>query len=181
VPVGAVVLAPVHGAEHEMTGAAGSGPGAGGGGGVVGWPSCGARGGRGGGGAVALDLAVLVEVPAHGVDVVVEAEGAEGPADVVAVDGLALLLVALVGGLAGDEADELGDALLNGLLGLLGDLGVGGQDLLHDAAHVGDGKKAVLLLDLLGPHPPPVIVRLLLTVVVGHALSRSLSPCCVWC
>jgi hypothetical protein len=151
---GAVVIAPVHGAEHEMTGAAGSGPGAGGR--VVRGPTTGAARG---GGAVSLDLAVLVEVPAHGVDVVVEAEGAEGPADVVAVDGLALLLAALVGGLAGDEADELGDALLHGLLGLLGDLGVGGQDLLHDAPDVGDGQQPVLLLDLLGSTCSVVVLR----------------------
>ena len=167
-----------------MTGC-GAGTGAGGRGGtrvvVSAWSGSAPARGCGRGGAVALELAVLVEVPAHGVDVVVEAEGAEGPADVVAVDGLALLLVALVGCLAGDEADELGDALLHRLLGLLGDLGVGRQDLLHDAADVGDGQQPVLLLDLqvtpssgAAAHqtrPPPVPVRRLPVEVVGHAAA----------
>jgi hypothetical protein len=49
--------------------------------------------------------------------------------------------------LDGDEGDELGDALLHGLLGVLGDLPVGWDGLLHDAADVGDGQEPVLLPD----------------------------------
>jgi hypothetical protein len=161
-----------------MTGCGGGGGrgGRGRGRGVV--VSAAAGGGRGCGGAVPLDLPVLVEVAAHGVDVVVEAQGAEGPAEVVAVDGLALLLVALVGGLAGDEADELGHALLHRLLGLLGDLGVGRQDLLHDAADVGDGQQPVLLPA--DDRPPPVLlpVRRLPVVAGRHAAARRRRLAC---
>lgn len=70
------------------------------------------------------------------------------PQKVISVDCFPLLLLALIAGLASDEADELGNALLNGVLGVLGDLAVGGKDLLHDAADVGDGKVAVLLTDV---------------------------------
>ena len=47
--------------------------------------------------------------------------------------------------LAGDEGDKLGEALLHRLLGVLGNLGVGRQHPLHDAADVGDGQVAVLV------------------------------------
>ncbi|KAI3441099.1 uncharacterized protein J3R85_002773 [Psidium guajava] len=89
---------------------------------------------------------VPVEVHLEGGDVVLEAKGGHGPEEVVAIDGLALLALALVRGLAGDEADELRDALLDGLLGLLGDLGVRGEGPLHDPAHVGNRQEPVLLL-----------------------------------
>ncbi|RRT62948.1 hypothetical protein B296_00004098 [Ensete ventricosum] len=49
--------------------------------------------------------------------------------------------------LAGDEADKLGDALLHGLLGVLGDLGVGGESLLHDPDDIGDREEPILLPD----------------------------------
>lgn len=52
------------------------------------------------------------EVDLERVDVLVEAQRAHGPKQVLAVDGLALLLLALVAGLGGDEADELRHALL---------------------------------------------------------------------
>ncbi|XXG71807.1 hypothetical protein AAC387_Pa07g1047 [Persea americana] len=47
--------------------------------------------------------------------------------------------------LAGDEADELGDAFLHGLLGIFRDLAVGWNALLHDAADVRDWEKSILL------------------------------------
>lgn len=47
--------------------------------------------------------------------------------------------------LAGDEADELGDAFLHGLLGIFRDLAVGWNALLHDAADVRDREKSILL------------------------------------
>jgi hypothetical protein len=98
------------------------------------------------GGLLALDLAEAVEVRLERADEGLEAQRGHGPEQVVAVDGLALLALALVGGLPGHEADELGHALLHRLLGLLGDLGVRRQRLLHDARHVRDGKEPVLLL-----------------------------------
>lgn len=47
--------------------------------------------------------------------------------------------------LAGDEANELGDAFLHRVLGVLCDLAVGRQRLLHDPADVGDRQVPVLL------------------------------------
>ena len=47
--------------------------------------------------------------------------------------------------LAGDEADEFGNAFLHGVLGVLGDLAVGRQRLLHDPADVRDRQVPVLL------------------------------------
>ena len=47
--------------------------------------------------------------------------------------------------LAGDEGDELRQALLHRLLGVLCNLGVARQRLLHDAADVGNRQEAVLL------------------------------------
>jgi hypothetical protein len=49
--------------------------------------------------------------------------------------------------LASDEGDELRDALLHGLLSVLGDLPVSRDGLLHDATDVGDGQEPVLLPD----------------------------------
>ena len=50
--------------------------------------------------------------------------------------------------LAGDEADELRDAFLDGFLSVLGDLSIGGERLLHDPANVRDRKKPVLLANV---------------------------------
>jgi hypothetical protein len=79
--------------------------------------------------------------------------------------------------LAGDEGNELGDALLHGLLGVLGDLPVGRDGLLHDAADVGDGQEPVLLPDaaaapgtsaLVAPPASPGAGRLVHHPVVLH-------------
>lgn len=94
---------------------------------------------------VPLDLAVLLKEDSEGLDVVVEAELAHGPENVLGGDGLALLALAAVVGLAGDEADVLGHALLDGLLGVVGDLGMRGENLAHDSDHVGYRHEPVLL------------------------------------
>lgn len=47
--------------------------------------------------------------------------------------------------LAGDEANELRQALLHDLLGILGNLSVRGEGLFHDPANIGDREKPVLL------------------------------------
>lgn len=94
-----------------------------------------------------IKLTVTVQVNGEGLDVVVEPELAHGPQHVFRGDGLALLALAAVVGLAGDEADVLGHALLDGLLGVVGDLGVGRKDLAHDPDHVGDRHEPVLLPD----------------------------------
>lgn len=121
-------------------------------------------GGSGGGGTVALEVAEALEVAAEGEGVGVEAEGGEGGADVVAVDGLAALAAALVGGLGGDEGDELGHGFLHGFFGVFGDLGVWWQDLLHYSPHVGYREEPVLLSDA---------VFLLLPAVVAGVLRHS--------
>ncbi|CAH9123279.1 unnamed protein product [Cuscuta epithymum] len=93
-----------------------------------------------------FQLPVLIEVHFERGDVILESEGGDRPEDVVAVDRLPLLPLALVGGLAGDEADELRHALLDALLGVLGDLPAGRDDLLHDPADIGDWEELVLFL-----------------------------------
>lgn len=93
-----------------------------------------------------LALAVPLQVPAHGVGVVIEAEASHGMADVVAVDGLAPLPAAPLGGLAGDEADELRGALLDGLLGALGYLSLRWDGFLHDPPNVGDRQEVVVVV-----------------------------------
>jgi hypothetical protein len=96
---------------------------------------------------LALELAVAVEVDAERVDVVVEAEAAHGPEHVLGGDGLALLALAPLVGLPRDEADVLGHALLDRLLGVVRDLGVRRQHAPHDADHVRDRHQTVLLPD----------------------------------
>ncbi|PKA59815.1 hypothetical protein AXF42_Ash011940 [Apostasia shenzhenica] len=94
---------------------------------------------------VPLELAVAVEVDGEGFDVVVEAELAHGPEHVLRRDRLPLLPLAPLVRLAGDEADVLRHALLDRLLRVVGDLGVGREHLPHDPDHVGDRHEAVLL------------------------------------
>lgn len=64
------------------------------------------------------------------VDVLVEAQRAHRPQDVVPVDGLTLLALALVARLGRDEAHKLAHALLDRVLPVLSHLGVGRQRLL---------------------------------------------------
>lgn len=94
---------------------------------------------------VALELTVALEVEAERLDVVVEAKLAHGPEDILRGDGLALLSLASLVGLAGDEADVLRHAFLDRLLGIIRDLGMGWQHLPHDTDHVGDWHEPVLL------------------------------------
>ncbi|KAJ1419615.1 hypothetical protein SESBI_14945 [Sesbania bispinosa] len=63
--------------------------------------------------------------------------------------------------LIGDGVDELRDALLNGLFGILRDFSSGREGLFHDADDVGDGKKPFLLTD--------VRVRVVLVALVASA------------
>jgi len=92
-----------------------------------------------------LHLPVLVQVNLERVHILLEPQCGHGPQQVITVDGFPLLLLALIRGFTCYEADELRHALLHGFLGLLGDLGVRRQRLLHDPAHVGYGKEPVLL------------------------------------
>jgi hypothetical protein len=57
---------------------------------------------------------------------------------VLAVDGLSLLILALLTGLTRDEGYKLGDALLDSLLGVLGDFSIIRQGLFHDPADIGN-------------------------------------------
>lgn len=106
------------------------------------------------GATVTLHLPVAVEVHSEGLDVVVEPQLAHGPEHVLGSDGLALLALATLVGLAGDEADVLGDALLDGLLCIVGDLGMRREDLAHDPYHVGNRHEPVLL-----PHGAFTVIR----------------------
>lgn len=102
-------------------------------------------GAEGGAAVVTLLLPVAQEVGGEGLDVVVEAELVHGPQQVLGGDGLALLPLAAIIGLAGDEADELRDALLDRLLGVVRYLGMGRQHLPHYTYHVGYRHVPVLL------------------------------------
>ena len=68
--------------------------------------------------------------------IVLEAEVGHGVEDVLAANRLALLDLALLRRLRRDEADELGDALLHALLGLLRDLRRPRHRRLHYPRHV---------------------------------------------
>ena len=92
-----------------------------------------------------LRLSVLVQVNLQRSDVVFEPEHRHRTEKIVAVDGLPLLPLAFVGGFAGDEAYELRHAFLDGFLRFFGDLGVGGERLLHDPADVGDWEEPFLV------------------------------------
>lgn len=89
-------------------------------------------------------IPILGEVNLERFDVLVKAEGGHGPEEIVSVDGLALFLQALVRGFGRDEGNELGDALLDSLFGVFGNLCVLGECILHDAGNVGDREVAIL-------------------------------------
>nr|GMC77124.1 hypothetical protein TorRG33x02_100610 [Ipomoea batatas] len=103
------------------------------------------------------------KVNLEGLDVLLEAERSHRPEKIVAVDRFPLLSLALVGRLAGDEADELRHALLHRLLGVLRDLRVRRQRLLHDPAHVGYRQEPVLLPRRISARAAVVTAR----IVVG--------------
>lgn len=86
-----------------------------------------------------------MEVFGDEIDVVVEPELAHYPEDVLRCGGLLMLALTPLVGLSGDEADVLGDALLDHLLVIVGDLGVGRDDLSHDPDDVRDGHEQILL------------------------------------
>ena len=92
-----------------------------------------------------LSLAIPLQVPAHGVGVVVEAKAPHGMADVIAVDDLPPLPAAPLGGLASDEAHELCCTLLDGLLGVLRNLGLRREGVLHDPPNIGNGQEVVVM------------------------------------
>lgn len=68
-------------------------------------------------------LAELLQVEFERLHVHVEAQRGHGEEDVLAIDGLPLLLVAALAGLRCDEADELAHTLLHALLGVFRYLG----------------------------------------------------------
>ena len=66
--------------------------------------------------------------------------------DVIPIYGLSLLCLAPLTGLASNEADELRNALLDGLFSFFGYLGIFVDAVLHDPADVGDGQAVWLLI-----------------------------------
>lgn len=54
-----------------------------------------------------LHVPVLMEVTLQGLHILFKAERGHGPHKIIAVDGLPLLVLALIRGLCCDEADEL--------------------------------------------------------------------------
>lgn len=118
-----------------------------------------------------LHLPILGKINLERIDIIFESKGHDGPQNVVTVDRLPLLALAFLGCLARDEADELGDAFLDGLLRVLGDLAVPRDDLLHDPAHVGYREKTVLLFIVV------VVVDVVVVVVDARGLSGIVGIC----
>jgi hypothetical protein len=87
----------------------------------------------------ALTLAHALDVGPECHDVVIDAKALYNQDDVLARDHHAVVTLALLFGLIGDNADELQHALLDQLLGILGDLGVGQEHPVHDAYHACKG------------------------------------------
>mmetsp|Transcript_340 Transcript_340/g.996 ORF Transcript_340/g.996 Transcript_340/m.996 type:complete len:267 (+) Transcript_340:261-1061(+) len=111
-------------------------------------------------------LPVLGEVQLERLNVLVKPEGRHGPQKIVPIDRLALFLHALVRRLGGDERYKFGHTLLHRLLGVLGNLGVLRESVLHDPSNVGDGQVSILLTYLLVLVPRGVLG-------VRHRLSRG--------
>lgn len=99
------------------------------------------------GSTLVLTVAEPVQEKRERLDVVVEAQFAHGPDDILGGDGLALLAMAAFVGLPSDKADVLGDTLLDGLFCIVGDFGVRREDATHNAYHVGYRHVLVLLAD----------------------------------
>lgn len=87
-----------------------------------------------------------MQIPQHRVRVTIESERAQSPTDVVPVHRLPVLLVAPVGGLAGDEAYELGGAFLECFFGFFRDLGIWGEGFLHDPPYIRDREQFIVLV-----------------------------------
>lgn len=90
------------------------------------------------GAAVGFLSPVVAEEESEGLDVGVEPQGRHGRDDVLGRDGLAALAVALGIGLGGDVGDELRQALLDRLLGVVRHLRLRRQHPSHDPHYVGD-------------------------------------------
>ena len=69
-------------------------------------------------------FSVLVEILFQNFTVAIKSKDLDGGENVFTVDGFAFLVFTFFTGLAGDEGNELRDALLDGLLGIFGDFGV---------------------------------------------------------
>ena len=78
--------------------------------------------------------------------------------------------------LACDEADELGHTLLNSLLGVLRDFGVGRKCLFHNPTDICDGQKTVLLANVSPLGSPLVVIMTPLTIGTLRVLLRHYCP-----
>lgn len=94
---------------------------------------------------LSLELPVLIQIYLERLHVVFEAKGGHPPEKIIAVDGFPLLSLALVRGLAGNEADELRHTFLHRLLRVFGDFRIPRQRPLHYPPHVRYGEQAILL------------------------------------
>lgn len=88
---------------------------------------------------------ILKEIKLKRVNIIVEPERSDGPYEIVAIDGLPLLPLALIGRFTSDEADELRYAFLNGFLGVFRHFTIAWNGLLHDSAYICYGEKSILI------------------------------------
>ncbi len=86
-------------------------------------------------------LSVFLEVQFQIITITIKAKHSYRGEDVLPTDCLSLLVFALLACLAGDERDELGNALLDSLLRIFGNFGILGQSLFHNATDVSNGQK----------------------------------------
>ncbi|CAL5402637.1 unnamed protein product [Camellia sinensis] len=99
-------------------------------------------------GMLALNPSITVQEQSQWLYVVLKTKPTHCTEDVLSGDGLALLVVAALVGFASDEADEFGDALLDVLFGVVGDLDMLRENPSHYPSNVGNGHELVTLTDI---------------------------------
>ena len=93
--------------------------------------------------ATCLDtLSVLCQVHFENIAISLEAQNLNWRKNVFSIDGLSFLIFAFFAGLAGDEGNELWDALLNSLFCIFCYFGIVRKCFFHDPSNVGDRKKS---------------------------------------
>ena len=93
-------------------------------------------------------LPVLVQINLQRFNIFFESERAHCPEQIISVDCFTLFALTLVTSFACDEADELGDALLNSFFCVFRYLGICWQSFFHYSADVCDRKETILLANV---------------------------------
>ena len=94
-----------------------------------------------------LVFSVEFEIHLEMIMIGIESQFHHGIDDIISSDRLPLFVLEEFTGLTRDEPDEFGHTFLDGILGILGDLGVLGYGPLHNTVDIGDGEEPVLVSD----------------------------------